>query len=99
MLTKCANPSCSASFLHLDEGTLFRLDTEPTLGSKVKKPEYFWLCEHCSASMTLRLAPNGSIVAAEPREAPRDGPHSINREKRQFLRSVTFHCNGRKRAA
>ena len=99
MLTKCANSSCSASFLRFDEGTLFRLETEPTLESKAKKTEYFWLCEHCSAGMTLRLAQDGSIVAAEPREAPRDGPHSINRENRQFLRGVSFHRSGRSRAA
>ena len=28
MLSKCANPSCSASFLHLAGGRLFRLETE-----------------------------------------------------------------------
>jgi hypothetical protein len=99
MLVKCANPSCSASFLRLDEGTLFRLETEPTLGSKAQKIEYFWLCKYCSAGMTLRLGQDGSIVAAGPREAPRDGPHSINRENRQFLRSVSFHRSGRSRAA
>jgi hypothetical protein len=33
MLTKCANPSCLASFLHLADGRLFRLETDPPFPS------------------------------------------------------------------
>jgi hypothetical protein len=99
MLARCTNPSCSASFLRLDEGTLFLLETETTLGSKAKKTEYFWLCEHCSAGMTLRLAKDGSIVAAGPREALHDDSHSIIGENGQFLRGVSFHRSGRSRVA
>jgi hypothetical protein len=35
MLAKCTNPSCSAEFRYLHEGTLFRLD----LDSAVRPPE------------------------------------------------------------
>jgi hypothetical protein len=42
MLAKCANPSCSASFLHLHDGRLFLLEADLTLrSSEVKAPEYF----------------------------------------------------------
>ena len=33
MVAKCSNPSCSASFRHLEEGMLFRLEADPTLKS------------------------------------------------------------------
>jgi len=55
MLIKCINPLCSALSRRLGEGTLFRLVTDPISG--VARPaRYFWLCEHCSGEMTLRLA-------------------------------------------
>lgn len=104
MLAKCMNPSCSSSFLRLDKGRLFKLEIEPTaVSSKPKKTEYFWLCEYCSAGMTLRLAQDGNIVVAGPREVPGDGSQvafvSINPENRQLLRRVTFLRKGRSRAA
>jgi len=60
MLSKCANPSCTSSFRYLHQGRLFRFEIE--LQENVRedipdKPrrylEYFWLCDECSASMTL----------------------------------------------
>ena len=43
MLAKCTNSLCSAAFRRLDEGRLFLLETEPTLGSFKTKAttEYF----------------------------------------------------------
>lgn len=65
MLGKCTNPSCSASFRRLGEGTLFRLEPDTTLKlSTPKTPEYYWLCHTCSAETTLHLDPNGRIVTA-----------------------------------
>jgi len=95
MLAKCTNPSCSASFRHLDEGRLFLLETEPTLGSsKTEATEYFWLCKNCSAGMTLRLAQDGRVMATGLQEALRNGPQvafaSVNRENGLLLRSVSF---------
>jgi len=56
MLSKCSNPECHAVFLYLHRGKLFKLDTGvPSSGSEVKrKTEYFWLCESCCQSMTLK---------------------------------------------
>jgi hypothetical protein len=45
MLGKCSNPSCSAPFRYLQNGQLFRLESDPVLRtSKFNQPEYFWLC-------------------------------------------------------
>jgi hypothetical protein len=52
MLSNCSGPSCVAHFLHLGDGKLFRLINVSDPG----RLEYFWLCNHCSATMTLRLA-------------------------------------------
>ena len=64
VLTKCSNHSCSASFRSLNEGRLFRLETDPTLRtSQPKRIEYYWLCEHCASVMTLRLGDHDDVVA------------------------------------
>jgi hypothetical protein len=56
MLAKCVNSSCSASFRYLEEGRLFRLESDRPLGlPNREKSEYFWLCSPCSRTMTLRL--------------------------------------------
>lgn len=59
MLAKCANPSCSNLFLYLHQGKLFRLDTSTEPGAHAQfrehpqHVEFFWLCDECSASMTV----------------------------------------------
>jgi hypothetical protein len=72
MLSKCANPNCSAPFRYLHEGKLFRVTRPATPdeangnGSWKKVPqqlEYFWLCDACAARMTLARAENGRIKA------------------------------------
>ena len=62
MVAKCTNPHCFAPFRRLDRGTLFRLETDPGIGaSKHRAPEYFWLCDSCSAVMTLILSDDGTL--------------------------------------
>jgi len=65
MLSKCANPDCSASFRYFHTGKLFRaetsvrLDRRRTLGQDARenKPlrrlEFFWLCADCAEKMTV----------------------------------------------
>jgi hypothetical protein len=55
MLSKCANPSCRASFRYLHEGKLFRIE----LASE-RKYEHFWLCPDCCRTMTLAV--DGNVV-------------------------------------
>lgn len=63
MLSKCANPRCTAGFRYLHEGKLFRMEIA-AIGGKASSPaengkkpprrtEFFWLCGTCSAQMTL----------------------------------------------
>jgi hypothetical protein len=71
MLSKCANPNCSAPFRYLHEGRLFRVarparDDGNGNGSWKKVPqqlEYFWLCDSCAGRMTLACGENGKIKA------------------------------------
>jgi hypothetical protein len=95
MLAKCANSSCSASFLHLADGRLFRLETEPAFPSTdAKKTEYFWLCGPCSAGMTLCLADDGTVATTRLADEIGNCPHvalnSVDRDSRAFLSSVSF---------
>ena len=63
MVAKCTNPSCSTAFRHLEEGTLFRLEADPTLRlSNPMTPEYCWLCRSCSAAMTLHISKEGKVI-------------------------------------
>jgi len=97
MVAKCANPSCSRTFHYLVEGRLFRLEADPAFSlsdnptfDDSRIVEYFWLCDACSTSMTLRLDDEGKVVAAPPEPTvnnPRDSA-IISRHKGMLLRSV-----------
>ena len=63
MIAKCANAACSAPFLYLREGKVFRMEFAPdpnrleAASAKSPKParkiEHFWLCGSCSVTLTL----------------------------------------------
>jgi len=60
MIAKCANSVCSVPFQYLREGKVFRMELGPhdqplkLAGSKpAARVEHFWLCGHCSATLTL----------------------------------------------
>jgi hypothetical protein len=73
MVSKCANPSCSAPFRFLHQGKVFRVETQPESPNQEslspKKParhlEFYWLCEHCASLMTLAVSKDG--VSIRPR--------------------------------
>lgn len=77
MVSKCANPVCSASFRYLHEGRLFRMivaenvagHSNHSADSEMKKAssriEFFWLCEECATEMTLTFKP-GLGVTTQP---------------------------------
>jgi hypothetical protein len=92
MLSKCTNPSCSASFSHLADGRLFQLENDSPVAAS-KATEYFWLCSRCSAAMTLRLAHDGNVVATElppARDESGVALNSMDGENRRVLRKVSF---------
>ena len=65
MVSKCANPNCSAPFRYLHAGKLFRVDTaagvdrNAAIGANESQKKslhrvvFYWLCEDCAATMTL----------------------------------------------
>jgi len=71
MLSKCANPSCTASFRYFHQGKLFRMEvgtSEPDeavltrAGKSVRRAEFFWLCDRCATRMTLEHNSSGGVV-------------------------------------
>ncbi len=74
MLSKCANPPCSASFRYLHAGKLFRFETRnmPKLESGIvhlppQSVEFFWLCEDCMQEFTLVSDPVRGVRAVPVR--------------------------------
>ena len=64
MLTECSNPPCSARFRSLEDGRLFRLESDPAVPTNAPKPvEYYWLCKGCASTLTLRLGDHGNVTA------------------------------------
>jgi hypothetical protein len=66
MVSKCANPDCSATFRYFHVGKLFRLETaagldrrhsldddEGVASKPMRRIMFYWLCENCDAKMTL----------------------------------------------
>ena|ERR1700733_1888874 len=67
MLSKCANPLCSASFRYFHEGRLFRIEVPSRSAEDVQtaRPaahvEFFWLCDRCTPQMTLQHDGRGNV--------------------------------------
>jgi len=65
MISKCANPDCSARLLYLRSGKVIRLDFEsprarPAANTgeytgTARRAQFFWLCAECSARVSLKL--------------------------------------------
>jgi hypothetical protein len=70
VVSRCANPGCSATFHYLRDGKVFQLQVYgsrsqgPTLVRATKPPiqvEHFWLCGPCASSLTLQVD-NGKVI-------------------------------------
>jgi len=87
MLSKCANPSCSASFHYLHEGRLFRMETPLSGNGSVqggnaarqhnRRLEFFWLCDECATSMTLTYKPGLGVTTQPLAPVPLERVHKI----------------------
>ena len=73
MVSKCANPACSASFRYLRSGKLFEFEVSDQSNARAATPmaaarkssrhlEYFWLCAQCASEMTLAVAKDGGVM-------------------------------------
>jgi hypothetical protein len=69
MLSKCVNIACSARFLYLHAGKLFRLETSyrprAAWQPSNRRAEHFWLCERCAQVLTV--VKEKGIVTTRPR--------------------------------
>ena len=77
MISKCANPACSASFRYLHEGKLFRFErkrieearpfqeVDPGVRKNSGGIEFFWLCDQCAATMTLTYRKGIGVTPSE----------------------------------
>lgn len=74
MVSKCANPVCTASFRYFHTGQLFRLDSstasasdsENGMNPHAPRLEFFWLCDDCAANLTLTFQ-KGVGVSIHPK--------------------------------
>ncbi len=79
MLSKCANPGCSATFLYLHQGKLFRYESEtngpdPSAKKPSQRIEFFWLCDDCAATMTLKYRKGAGVTAVPVAPTPTEKP-------------------------
>ena len=79
MISKCANPSCSAAFHTLRDGRVFvrEVEVDPHSGGARQRRvlRYVWLCNSCCQKLTVEVqdgkinliarAPNGRNPQAE----------------------------------
>jgi hypothetical protein len=93
-LAKCNNPSCSALFRSLQDGRLFRLESNPVLRTdNSNRVEYFWLYDRCASRVTLGLGEDGTVVAVPlPKPSSLSGgviPVSFQQKNGLLLRSIS----------
>ena len=78
MVSKCSNPHCSAPFLYLHTGKLFRFDLpNGQAGSDwdapmpLKRVQFFWLCKACVTKFTFvaDAAVGARVVTLQARAA------------------------------
>ena len=76
MLSKCANPFCSNEFHYFGEGKVFEIRRERlssashgSHGKKRKRIEHYWLCSHCSTTLTIAMdSAHNILVISRPDE-------------------------------
>lgn len=75
MLSKCANPECSAVLRYLHQGKIFYLaptpDVQIAMGMQCAAlHERFWLCDRCAQEMTVVWSGTDAEVAPLPSKPP-----------------------------
>lgn len=77
MVSKCANPKCSANFRFFHTGQLFRVEIpvgnqdagkDNGMKKSMRRLEFFWLCDNCSNKMTVAFE-KGVGISVRPKLA------------------------------
>lgn len=87
LVSKCANPECSAGFRYLHEGKLFQFEVRleelatdaPAAGHNERlsrEVEWFWLCESCASTMTVVREPRTCRILIVPLPEDVRGEHT-----------------------
>jgi hypothetical protein len=85
MLSKCANPACSATFRYLRQGRIFSLLSGPGISGVNAvwdqvldcQVERYWLCDSCSQTMTVcRVSDHAAVRRLPPRPRPEAKTHT-----------------------
>ena len=96
MVKTCANPICGAPFHYWRGGKLFRCDlrtpSEPCLDipehirrlKSARRSVFFWLCENCCSTMTLRFDSRKGLAVVPLRSKPGDAFVNAAREVQEL---------------
>ena len=57
MVSKCANPNCSAEFMYFGDGRLFEFESTSSRATR----DFHWLCKECAKSLKLQRREDGEI--------------------------------------
>ena len=72
MVGLCVNPECGRELHYLRDGRVYLFQVATQSGTM--RPEHFWLCGTCSATMKLDLSPAGEVKLLP---LPEENPHRI----------------------
>lgn len=72
MLSKCANPACTARFRYLREGRIFNLPIPGESANSFfpKGVLHYWLCDRCKQTLKVVLVDGEIRVSPAHRELP-----------------------------
>lgn len=62
MVSKCANPRCSAVLHRLRDGRLFAFELRSEPEAVTHRHQYHWLCTECTKTLTLRCKDGSEVV-------------------------------------
>jgi len=92
MLSKCANPDCSAAFHYYGEGRLFEVHFEDAgmrenashagvdpKAKPIPNVEHFWLCAECSGKLTVALDRQNKVLILPRPKGPVLAPELFRR--------------------
>lgn len=92
MLSKCANPECSAVLRYLRQGKIFYLAPTPDvqIAMGIQCPtlrERFWLCDRCSKEMTMVWSGTEAQLASLPTKLPAPVPSPAHKTALKKMRA------------